>query len=145
MFSQLTRASGVRRGDFQMKLFAISKTIFKRLIKGPSTIRYPKEPAKRYEGSRGQVCIVIEDCIYCGLCSRHCPSDAISVSKPERTWTIDRFRCISCNSCVETCPKNCLHLNNVYHEPVLNGPLLESFTGPEIAAENTAETAAQSE
>jgi formate hydrogenlyase subunit 6/NADH:ubiquinone oxidoreductase subunit I len=121
-----------------MKLFSITKTIFQRLGKGPSTIRYPKEPAKRFEGSRGQVEIKIEDCIYCGLCSRHCPSDAISVDKPSRMWTIDRFRCISCNSCVETCPKTCLHLNNVYHEPVIQGPLIESFTGPAEPAEEAA-------
>lgn len=130
-----------------LKLFAMTKTIFKRLGKGPSTIRYPAEPAKRYEGSRGQIEIIIEDCIYCGLCSRHCPSDAILVDKPSRTWTIDRFRCISCNSCAEACPKNCLKLNNIYHEPVLNGPLPESFTGPaeeqKSSADNIAENIAE--
>ncbi|MBN2734034.1 MAG: 4Fe-4S dicluster domain-containing protein [Methanomicrobiaceae archaeon] len=122
-----------------MKLFSMTKTIFKTLGRGPSTIRYPKEPAKRYEGTRGQVEIKIEDCIFCGLCSMHCPSDAITVDKPVKIWTIDRFRCISCNSCVEACPKNCLCLNNVYHEPVLNGPLTESFTGSAEPAEVSSE------
>lgn len=120
-----------------MSFFSITKTLLKTLLKGPSTIRYPYEPAKRFEGSRGQVQITIEDCIFCGLCSMHCPADAISVDKSDRTWAIDRFRCISCNSCVETCPKDCLLLNNVYHEPVLKGPLFESFTAPaETESEN---------
>ncbi|MBP2132696.1 formate hydrogenlyase subunit 6/NADH:ubiquinone oxidoreductase subunit I [Methanomicrobium sp. W14] len=123
-----------------MQLFSITKILLKTLGRGPSTLRYPSEPAKRYENSRGQVEINIDDCIFCGLCRMHCPADAITVDKSSATWSIDRFRCISCNSCVETCPKSCLKLNNVYHEPVISGPLVESFKGtPKAQAEKSEE------
>ncbi|WP_048152453.1 4Fe-4S binding protein, partial [Methanolacinia paynteri] len=53
-------------------------------------------------------------------------------SKPDRTWEIDRFRCIICNSCVEACPKDCLSTSNVYKEPVLSGPVKDKVIGPEV-------------
>ncbi|MBN1432917.1 MAG: 4Fe-4S dicluster domain-containing protein [Methanomicrobiaceae archaeon] len=111
--------------------FTMSKRILKSLASGPATLRYPHEPAKRYEASRGHIEINIDDCIYCGLCSKNCPADAIEVSKDDRTWEIDRFRCIICNSCVEACPKDCLSTSNVYLEPVFSGPLKDRSVGPE--------------
>lgn len=115
--------------------FTMAKRIAKNLVGGPATLRYPHEPAKRYEASRGHIQVNIADCIFCGLCSKNCPADAIVVSKPDRTWEIDRFRCIICNYCVESCPKNCLITSNVYSEPVFTGPVKVKKTGPEIAAE----------
>ncbi|WOF15801.1 4Fe-4S dicluster domain-containing protein [Methanoplanus sp. FWC-SCC4] len=122
-----------------MGLFSITKTIFKTLARGPSTIRYPFEPAKKFEATRGQIEIRMEDCIFCGLCSRHCPSDCIEFSKNDRTWQINRFRCISCNSCVEACPKNCLSMTNQYHAPVTEGPAIDRFTAPPVAEEKFTE------
>jgi formate hydrogenlyase subunit 6/NADH:ubiquinone oxidoreductase subunit I len=113
--------------------FTMAKRIFKSLAGGPATRRYPAVPARRYEASRGHIEINIEDCIYCGLCSRHCPANAIEVSKPERTWQIDRARCIICNSCAEACPKDCIFTSNVYHEPVTDPYLVEKIQGPEPA------------
>ena len=111
--------------------FTMAKRILKLLASGPATLRYPHEPAKRYDASRGHIEIKIEDCIFCGLCSKNCPADAIEVSKDDRTWEIDRFRCIICNSCVEACPKDCLSTSNVYLEPVFSGPLKDRSVGPE--------------
>ncbi|WP_421909175.1 4Fe-4S dicluster domain-containing protein [Methanolacinia petrolearia] len=123
--------------------FTMAKRILKNLVGGPATLRYPFEPAKRYDASRGHIEINIDDCIFCGLCSKNCPADAIEVSKPDRTWEIDRFRCIICNSCVEACPKDCLSTSNVYKEPVLSGPVKDKVIGPEVVEEKKAPTEAE--
>jgi len=119
--------------------FTMAKRILKSLASGPATLRYPHEPAKRYDASRGHIEIKIEDCIFCGLCSKNCPADAIEVSKDDRTWEIDRFRCIICNSCVEACPKDCLSTSNVYLEPVFSGPLKDKTIGTEPEPETKEE------
>jgi len=43
-----------------------------------------------------------------------CPSGAICVRKEEKTWSIDRLRCIVCNCCVEACPVHCLAMETEY-------------------------------
>ena len=68
--------------------------------------------------ARGRIIIDIEACIFCGLCSRRCPTDAITVRKENRQWSIDRLYCITCGSCVEVCPKKCLQMNNHYSSAV---------------------------
>ncbi|OHD55743.1 MAG: hypothetical protein A2Y33_13970 [Spirochaetes bacterium GWF1_51_8] len=47
---------------------------------------------------------------------KKCPSYAIDVDKTEKTWRLDRIKCISCGSCTDWCPKKCLHLQNAYTE-----------------------------
>jgi formate hydrogenlyase subunit 6/NADH:ubiquinone oxidoreductase subunit I len=100
-----------------MKALPIFKTILQYMRNGPATIRYPSEAAKQTPATRGHLEIKIEDCIFCGLCRMHCPSQAIEVSKPDLTWQVDRFRCIICSSCVEYCPKNCLSIRQNYLPP----------------------------
>ena len=103
--------------------------ITKALFQGPRTRLYPHVPAHKYAHTRGQVCIDITNCIYCGLCSKNCVSDAIFIEKAERKWRIDRLRCIVCSGCVEVCPKDCLFLMPEYHAPV-NGPCINEVIGP---------------
>lgn len=127
-----------------MGVFTITKMIVQSLLKGPDTRRYPSVPAHKTAVTRGHLIIEIEKCIFCSLCSMHCPADAIIVTKPNRTWYIDRFKCVSCGACTEYCPKDCLHLVPDYLGPQ-TGPFAETFTGPEpqesksqeIASENT--------
>ena len=115
-----------------MGVFTITKMILKSLLQGPDTRRYPSVPAKKTPLTRGHLIIEIEKCIFCGLCSMHCPADAIMVSKPDRTWQIDRFRCIVCGVCTEYCPKDCLHLVPEYIGPQVT-PLSDTYTGPDLA------------
>ena len=47
-------------------------------------------------------------------CQRKCPTQAICVEPKEKTWQIDRLRCIVCNCCVEVCPTKCLAMDTQY-------------------------------
>lgn len=47
-----------------------------------------------------------ENCTYCGLCQKTCPSNAITVESKAKTLTFDKAGCISCGRCVKSCPKN---------------------------------------
>ncbi|HDS62641.1 MAG TPA: 4Fe-4S dicluster domain-containing protein [Methanofollis liminatans] len=101
-----------------MAYFEMAKTVLKSVIHGPSTIRYPAEPAKITPISRGHVTIDPSQCISCGMCMRKCPSDAICVSREEKTWEIDVLRCHVCNCCVEVCPVHCLTMETQYSSAV---------------------------
>lgn len=50
----------------------------------------------------------INECQLCGKCQSVCPSDAISVSKHNRTWTLNNMRCGKCLQCVLKCSARCL-------------------------------------
>ena len=50
-----------------------------------------------------------ETCIYCGLCAKECPVDALKVErKPEKIWEVNEDECIKCGACIEKCPKDSL-------------------------------------
>lgn len=49
-----------------------------------------------------------DDCVFCGLCAKNCPEEAITVDRPNKSWTVDEDKCIKCGKCVSKCPKKCL-------------------------------------
>lgn len=100
-----------------MKIGVMAITVLKNLVKGPDTIRYPSQPAKMTEATRGHLVNHIEDCTFCSLCQMHCPADAIKVSRPDRTWTLNQFQCVICGCCVSYCPKDCLLIEQTYLPP----------------------------
>ena len=87
------------------------------LFKKPATLMYPVIPRTWQERTRGSIDIDETTCILCGICSKKCPTNAITVSREQRTWAIERMQCIQCGSCVETCPKKCLLMNPLYTAP----------------------------
>ena len=93
-----------------MKLFAMLKTTLQNLIRGPVTRRYPYEERAPMPNERGVIVMPDETkCVFCGICAKKCPSNAIKVTRaPEKSWNYERFRCILCGACVDTCPKKCL-------------------------------------
>ena len=101
-----------------MNLFTMAKTVTKSIFSGPSTLMYPKKARVYTEITRGRIEIGINQCIFCGMCSRKCPTGAITVRKDLREWEIDRLLCISCGACVEVCPKKCLDMHNHYSASV---------------------------
>ena len=101
-----------------MAFFEITKTVFKSLFGKPETLMYPVIKREFAKGYRGSIKIEQEKCIYCGICQKKCPTQAIVVDRPSKLWKIDPFRCITCNACVDNCPKDCLIMDNHYTSPV---------------------------
>ena len=93
-----------------MAFFQMKKIILAWAVRKPVTTRYPFAPRKAVPGSRGRLDIQISACIFCGLCAKRCPTEALKVDRPNKHWHIDRLRCISCGNCVDFCPKKCLKL-----------------------------------
>lgn len=47
-------------------------------------------------------------CVYCTLCAKKCPRQAIAVDRAAKTWRLDPDACIGCGVCAASCPKKCL-------------------------------------
>lgn len=100
-----------------MSILSMSKTLLKNLIHGPYTVPYPVKKKETYERTRGSIGITIENCIFCGMCERRCPTGAIKADKAKSEWSIERMKCIQCGYCSDVCPKKCLTMENQYTEP----------------------------
>lgn len=84
------------------------RTVLGNLLKRPATVAFPAGPKNVCPQARGHVAIDIEQCIFCGMCARKCPTKAIVVDRPGKRWSVHRHECIVCGACVESCPKKCL-------------------------------------
>jgi len=100
-----------------MSILSFSKTVLHNLFSKPATRNYPQVPRIYTERTRGQIGIKIDDCIFCGICSRKCPTGAIAVVRETKNWSIKRFGCIQCGECVGVCPKKCLTMLQTYTAP----------------------------
>ena len=104
----------------------------KNLFSKPVTKNYPAEEREYPARTRGSLQCKIEDCIFCGMCQRKCPSGAITVDRKARTWSIDRMGCVQCENCVNHCPKHCLKMDVHYSEPDYN-KVVTTLEGPPAA------------
>lgn len=100
-----------------MAIFKMAKTVISNTFHKPATRLYPIEKREFYTNTRGKLGIDIATCIFCGMCQRKCPADAITVNRQEKTWAVEPFSCISCGNCVDACPKKSLFLENQYTTP----------------------------
>jgi len=95
-------------------MFDMIGNIFSNLLSKPSTRKYPYEKREPFAKARGKIDMDIDTCIFCGICSRKCPSGAISVNRNEKSWEIDPFKCIICSECEEVCPKKSIRTDAEY-------------------------------
>ena len=51
------------------------------------------------------------------MCMRKCPAGAIVVDRGAKSWTINRFACVQCATCVDNCPVKCLRMEPQYAAP----------------------------
>ncbi len=109
-----------------MAMFKIAGEVMKSLFNKPATRMYPTVPRKWEPITRGHIAIDIQQCIFCGICSKKCPTGAIHVEKDTKLWEIERLQCIQCNCCVEVCPKKCLTMKQEYTKPS-TGSVKDSF------------------
>lgn len=100
------------------------RAIMKNLFTRPATRKYPRTKREPFDNVRGCIDVNIDDCLFCGICQRKCPSDAIKVDKENKTWEINNFKCIVCNACAEACPKKCVISNSCYKAPACEKEVL---------------------
>jgi len=96
-----------------MKMF---KTIMKQFFHTPATTQFPYAPMENFEGTRGHLVFDPSKCTSCMMCMKRCPSQAITVQRAEKIWTIDRFRCVMCGNCVDVCKFDSLSMEREYSE-----------------------------
>jgi len=97
-----------------MGYFEMSKLALKWALTKPPTTRYPFEPRQPIAGSRGQIVFTKDNCVYCTVCAKKCPTGALVVNRAQKKWIIDRLRCINCGCCVEICPKKSLAMEEAH-------------------------------
>lgn len=100
-----------------MTIMKFTRLALRNLFSKPATRQYPQVPREYPAATRGRVEISIENCIFCSLCARRCPTGAIAVDRQNKEWKIERFGCIACRACVDNCPKKCLRMENHYTSP----------------------------
>ena len=47
-------------------------------------------------------------CVYCTICARKCPGEALTVDRKEKVWKLDEDKCVACGTCADVCPKNAI-------------------------------------
>ncbi|TVM19823.1 4Fe-4S ferredoxin [Oceanidesulfovibrio indonesiensis] len=92
-----------------MKFTPMTVNVLKNLFNTKSTRPYPFVVRDPFPDARGELYNEIEKCIFCGSCSRKCPSQCITVDKEKGLWTCDPFACVYCGTCMDVCPVHCLH------------------------------------
>lgn len=99
-----------------MSVMNFSRTALKNLGSRPATLMYPLKKREFFERTRGHI-ERNDACVLCGLCSKKCPTKAITVDRAAKQWSVDRFNCIQCGSCVESCNKKAIIMRNEYTPP----------------------------
>jgi formate hydrogenlyase subunit 6/NADH:ubiquinone oxidoreductase subunit I len=102
-----------------MPYFQMSKLALKWAFTKPPTSRYPFEPRHPIPGSRGRLVFTKDNCVYCTVCAKKCPTGALVVVRAQKKWAIDRLLCIACGYCVEACPKKSLALVTAHNTPAV--------------------------
>lgn len=80
------------------------------LASRPATRLYPYVKRLRPADARGRLAVDIPTCVFCGLCVRKCPCEAITMSKEDKLLAVEMLRCINCGACVDACNKGTLRM-----------------------------------
>ncbi|MDO4850317.1 MAG: 4Fe-4S dicluster domain-containing protein [Actinomycetota bacterium] len=125
-----------------MGFFKLGGMSIKGVFQKPVTKMYPVVVPEYFERTAGHVeQNDIDSCIFCGLCEKRCPTNAIKVDKAAGTWSIDPWNCITCNSCVRVCPKNILSMERTYTTPATEKSWVTLTMSDEAKAERARQEA----
>jgi Formate hydrogenlyase subunit 6/NADH:ubiquinone oxidoreductase 23 kD subunit (chain I) len=133
---------------------------FKHTFERELTQQYPEQRPFLQDRFRGCLAFDFPKCIACGLCTKTCPNNVLSLElvkaegakkKQLQSYTIDLQYCLFCNLCVEVCPTNTLYFTHdfelskynrndikiVYHRPAELDPVQANET-PSLQSEANA-------
>ena len=81
------------------------------ILKKSKTFTKPKEEKKEAAATAGGKPVMdAEKCVYCTLCAKKCPQEAIHVERKEKVWKLDEEKCVECGICAGACPKKAIEL-----------------------------------
>ncbi len=107
-------------------------TVVRNGLTGPATRAYPYVKREPFEHARGHLEVSGENCIFCTLCARRCPTNALEVDRAGKIFRFHPLRCIVCGACVEACNKGSLRMDE-HHR----GALVRPADGGDIVVEIT--------
>ncbi|MBQ4544248.1 MAG: 4Fe-4S binding protein [Oscillospiraceae bacterium] len=77
-------------------------------VPAPTPVAASAEEAPSEAATNNGKLTCSDSCVYCTLCAKKCPVEAITVDRENKTWAVDEEKCIKCGVCVEKCPKKSL-------------------------------------
>ncbi len=81
------------------------------ILKKSETFTKPKEEKKETAAAAGGKPVLDEEkCVFCTLCAKKCPQEAIHVERKEKVWKLDEEKCVECGICAGACPKKAIEL-----------------------------------
>jgi len=89
-----------------MGYFEMCQNCLKWALTKPPTTRIPSNRAFPSRARAASWFSRKDNCVYCTVCAKKCPTGALLVNRAQKKWVIDRLRCINCGCCVEICPRN---------------------------------------
>ncbi len=120
---------------------AMIRQVLSSIFKKTATINYPFVKTEMPDKFRGRIAFTPNLCIGCKICTRDCPSNAITIIKlGEKRFECDinMAKCIYCAQCVDSCPKKALEATKEFELAVLDKNKLKAVYAPE-PEENTKE------
>jgi ferredoxin len=67
-------------------------------------VQYLKDSGVDVNAASQDVKRVDRKCIHCGACTAVCPTDALSIQRPEMIVIFDQKKCSLCELCISVCP-----------------------------------------
>ncbi len=86
------------------------------ILKKSETFTKPQEEKNKAEengagaAAGGKPVMDAEKCVYCTLCAKKCPQEAIQVDRKEKIWKLDEEKCVECGICAGACPKKAIEM-----------------------------------
>lgn len=81
------------------------------VVKVVDTFEIPTKAPAKAEGGEAAAdgdLTCADTCVFCGLCVKACPADALKVDRKEKLWEVDMENCVKCGACIDKCPKKSL-------------------------------------
>ena len=78
--------------------------------KASEVFQKPAPPKEAPAASGGKPVNDLSKCVYCTLCAKKCPQEAIAVDRAAKTWALEEEKCVGCGLCAANCPKKCLEM-----------------------------------